>query len=107
MNQNSYGQSERSSLSRRFLTNNKHCCVTGSIRSIGNLRRTQKGPVCCPAPVPAGSQVPAAGGNRGALLPTEKTPVSLHCVTHADLLLSPYRDFLHGNIKIAKRFATL
>lgn len=61
MNQNLYGQSEPSFLSCGFLTNNKQRCITGSIRHIRNLHRTRTGPLWCPAPVPDGSPVPAAG----------------------------------------------
>lgn len=69
MNQNLYGQSETSSSSCGFLTNNKQCCVTSSIRRTRNLQRARTGPASCPAPVPGGSSVPAAGGKRGALPP--------------------------------------
>lgn len=103
MNQNLYGQSEPSSLSCGFLSNKKQRCADlhQGFAQGWNWTSPQSRPSA------AGSPIPAAGGKQGALFPPEKTPVSPHCVTHADLLLSPHTDFLHGNINVVKGFETL
>lgn len=84
MNQNLYGQSEPSSLSRGLLTDSKQFCVTSSIRHIWNLHSTRTRPVY--------HRASRSGRKLGSPVPSEKTPGSFQDTSPAEP--SPHTEVL-------------